>query len=99
MLQNTVHCVADNRLKYGTNNRPLGTVPKRVPARDSCKDCPICLERQRRPLATYIRSKSRQDRKKDALEEDVLEEEQEEQDLEQEEQQQKQEQQEKPAPK
>jgi len=37
--------------------------------RDSCKDpkvsCPICQERQRRPLATYIRSKSRQDRKED----------------------------------
>lgn len=35
--------------------------------RDSCKNpkipCPICEERQRRPLATYIRSKSRQDRK------------------------------------
>jgi hypothetical protein len=41
---------------------------KKTP-RDSCKDpkvsCPICEERQRRPLATYIRTKSRQDRKED----------------------------------
>ncbi|XP_021939945.1 uncharacterized protein LOC110839758 isoform X2 [Zootermopsis nevadensis] len=41
---------------------------KKIP-QDSCKDsrdpCPICQERQRRPLATYIRSKSRQDRKED----------------------------------
>lgn len=48
----------------------------KMTARDFCKDpkasCPICQERQRRPLATYIRSKSRQDRKEDQsiLEED-----------------------------
>lgn len=47
-----------------TNHNRTKTTP-----RDSCKDpkvsCPICQERQRRPLATYIRSKSRQDRKED----------------------------------
>ncbi|GLH01287.1 uncharacterized protein GBIM_07461 [Gryllus bimaculatus] len=34
--------------------------------RDSCDNCPLCQEKQRRPLATYIRSKSRQDRREDA---------------------------------
>ncbi|KAJ9595967.1 hypothetical protein L9F63_012860 [Diploptera punctata] len=79
----------DSRVQYGSNNRPQaqGTVPKRVP-RESCKDCPICQERQRRPLASYIRSKSRQDRKQDVLEEEEHEEDQEQQ-----------EKQEKPAPK
>ena len=71
-------CVADSRMKYGTNNKPQGTVPRKV-SRDSCKDCPICQERQRRPLATYIRSKSRQDRKKDVLEEEEHEESEEQQ--------------------
>ncbi|XP_069697569.1 uncharacterized protein [Periplaneta americana] len=51
-----------NRARSGYNK------PKKSP-REPCKDtkdsCPICQERQRRPLATYIRSKSRQDRKED----------------------------------
>lgn len=59
----------DRKTRTGDNRT------KKIP-RDSCKDskdsCPICQERQRRPLATYIRSKSRQDRKED---QSILEEE------------------------
>ncbi|XP_049816710.1 uncharacterized protein LOC126263649 [Schistocerca nitens] len=35
-------------------------------AKASKEPCPICQEKQRRPLSTYIRSKSRQDHKNDA---------------------------------
>ncbi|PSN43448.1 hypothetical protein C0J52_02648 [Blattella germanica] len=66
----------NNWLQDGTNKDAqlkYGAVPKannnkkspREPCKDSKDSCPICQERQRRPLATYIRSKSRQDKKED----------------------------------
>ncbi|XP_067001520.1 uncharacterized protein fok [Anabrus simplex] len=48
---------------YGGNKKPKEKCSDGKGGKDSC---PICQERQRRPLATYIRSKSRQDRKEDS---------------------------------
>nr|CAD7427130.1 unnamed protein product [Timema monikensis] len=45
-----------------------GNANQKVPAcgsKSSKGNCPICQEKQRRPLANYIRSKSTQDRKKE----------------------------------
>lgn len=58
-----------NRARSGQNKTKKST---RDPCKETKDSCPICQERQRRPLATYIRSKSRQDRKEDTS---ILEEE------------------------
>nr|CAD7202479.1 unnamed protein product [Timema douglasi] len=68
-------------MKHVKDDSYRGNANRKVPACGSGKsskgNCPICQEKQRRPLANYIRSKSTQDRKKETsiCEEDEEEEE------------------------
>ncbi|XP_063233982.1 uncharacterized protein LOC134537456 [Bacillus rossius redtenbacheri] len=62
---------------YRGNKKPAKKTPA-CSGKSSRDNCPICQERQRRPLASYIRSKSREEKKLDASIEEAEEEEEEE---------------------